>query len=142
MALHMARIHLDVPICTTPSDLYQKGAARVTQLQALDAFGIACSRASGGNMDSRIPMLELEPAHPSTLGQQTRAPPGEELNGMRRWTSKATAHFVVAFQTDGDKGEAEARTRTELHSSPTSAVHLCERVLDNKHARLTLRALR
>lgn len=56
MALHMARIHLDAHICTTPSDLYQKGVARVTQLQAMDVFGIAYSRAFGGNMESRIPV--------------------------------------------------------------------------------------
>ncbi|KAL6697619.1 hypothetical protein J3F84DRAFT_291497 [Trichoderma pleuroticola] len=56
MALHMARIHIDAHICTTPSDLYQKGVARVTQLQAMDVFGIAYCRASGGNMESRIPV--------------------------------------------------------------------------------------
>ncbi|KAL7784219.1 hypothetical protein V8C43DRAFT_167654 [Trichoderma afarasin] len=56
MALHMARIHLDAHICTTPSDLYQKGVARVTQLQAMDVFGIAYSRALCGNMESRIPL--------------------------------------------------------------------------------------
>ncbi|KAL6813539.1 hypothetical protein V8C40DRAFT_116626 [Trichoderma camerunense] len=56
MALHMARIHLDAHICTTPSDLYQKGVARVTQLQAMDVFGIAYSRALCGNMESRIPV--------------------------------------------------------------------------------------
>ncbi|PKK47779.1 hypothetical protein CI102_7696 [Trichoderma harzianum] len=57
MALHMARIHLDAHICTTPSDLYQKGVARVTQLQAMDIFGIAYSRALCGNMESRIPVV-------------------------------------------------------------------------------------
>ncbi|UKZ56587.1 hypothetical protein TrVGV298_010425 [Trichoderma virens] len=56
MALHMARIHLDAHICT-PSDLYQKGVARVTQLQAMDAFGIAYCRAFGGNTESRIPVV-------------------------------------------------------------------------------------
>ncbi|KAK0756628.1 hypothetical protein N5P37_010783, partial [Trichoderma harzianum] len=49
------QIHLDAHICTTPSDLYQKGVARVTQLQAMDIFGIAYSRALCGNMESRIP---------------------------------------------------------------------------------------
>lgn len=38
---------------------------------------------------------------------------------MIRWSAKATAHFFVAFQADGDKGEAEARIWTKLHSSPT-----------------------
>ncbi|KAL7910059.1 hypothetical protein GGI35DRAFT_478931 [Trichoderma velutinum] len=127
MALHMARIHLDVHICTTPSDLYQKGVARVTQLQAMDVFGIAYSRAFGGNMESRIPsgarafptdvlfssrmLLDARAgaSSPFTHGQQARSPPGEESNGMIRWSAKTTAHFFVAFQADGDKGEAEAR---------------------------------
>lgn len=85
-------------------------------------------------------MLELEPAHPSTLGQQARSPPGEELNGMIRWSAKATAHFFVAFQADGDKGEAEARIWTKLHSSPTItlpcllAQTISNKSSSNKHA--------
>ncbi|KKO97367.1 hypothetical protein THAR02_10529 [Trichoderma harzianum] len=65
-------------------------------------------------------MLELEPAHPSTLGQQARSPPGEELNGMIRWSAKATAHFFVAFQADGDKGESSG---PDLDQAPQQPYH-------------------
>ncbi|QYT04320.1 hypothetical protein H0G86_011236 [Trichoderma simmonsii] len=59
---------------------------------------------------------------------------------MIRWSAKATAHFFVAFQADGDKGEAEARIWTKLHSSPTItlpcllAQTISNKSSSNKHA--------
>ncbi|KAH0523663.1 hypothetical protein TsFJ059_008635 [Trichoderma semiorbis] len=112
-------------------------AAVVRRCNQCDALGSLFS------LNIKLPasdMLELEPAHPSTLGQQARSPPGEELNGMIRWSAKATAHFFVAFQADGDKGEAEARIWTKLHSSPTItlpcllAQTISNKSSSNKHA--------
>lgn len=76
---------------------------------------------------------------PFTLGQQARVPARGGIEWVRayrhraassantaasmiRWSAKATAHFFVAFQADGDKGEAEARIWTKLHSSPTTTL--------------------
>lgn len=106
MALHMARIHLDAHICTTPSDLYQKGVARVTQLQAMDAFGIAYSRALCGNMESRIPVSFL-----SVLWEKPGVP-----NGPGRLTP-AGVHPSMSWQGLRDPRRSPTAIASQLSSS-------------------------